>query len=779
MDFFKDNYFKIGSNSGRIYWNYIVFAFLTFFMMQELRAQIPLETGDFRTVGSGDFDDISIWEFWNGTNWVPASGKPGTGNNIFIDFQNEIRLTGNESVNTVYFNAEGSTGNKINLQIYTLEVFGSFRLMQRSGADYVTVGNSAAMTLNDWIYPVTGVITFKGSSRNIVDRSSWSAQNTRSKFTVVFDPDPGATLTVNAPFKSTGFIIQSGTVLQTLNSDGVPACSTFSFNDQPLFNGTGPFGDFVIEPGATLISECQGSPNFQVIRRTNAIPANLFHLKPGGNFILLGNEPVMDAANILFEGNVYYRSNTGNQRLLRTSLAGSGSPKAYNNLLFENSSNKLLPDSVFLRGDFARLSGGDILEGPTYLRFEGSGIQQVFNWQMDLQQIEVNKPSGRVVLSSDLRVKTNFFMKRGQVVFNGFDLFVNTSGGGILEFAGGSWLDLHRLHYQNIPAVLNSSNATFPFEDTYQGGIRKIQLRGNSPGGNLSIRFIEIPGANWDPMFNDSDGTPILYQLNSYFEFLDLSPSTDAIEMRISADNLIVNDVDDIRIVSNGLAAPGIHQPGTDPDTLWARRDLQFGDLDGVAFTVGSYRTLSILPVTWLDFQALWRNGEIQISWSTAKESENEKFLIYRSLNGLENFHLIGEVLSKGNSDTVQQYSFSYVEKLISANIYFRINQVDQNGESSIGEVFRLEGIQNSDLESNFNLWPNPYTSGPIHISIPQNLDKSLINLKIFDSIGHVHYSGTFAEELWDQIFGRLFPGLYFLELGDNRQGHFIRFIKK
>jgi hypothetical protein len=356
---------------------------------------------------------------------------------------------------------------------------------------------------------------------------------------------------------------------------------------------------------------------------------------------------------------------------------------------------------------------------------------------------------------------------------------VNTSGSGILEFRGGRWLNLHRLHYQNIPVVLNSTNATFPFEDSFQGGIRKIQLRGNSPGGNLSIRFIEIPGANWDPMFDDSDGTPILYQLNSYFEFSDLSPSSEDIEMRISAENLIVDDVDDIRIVSNGIAAPGIHLPGTEPDTLWARRDLQFGALNGVTFTVGSYRTLSILPVTWLDFQALWKNGETQITWSTAKESDNERFLIYRSLDGLENYHLIGEVLSKGNSETVQKYRFSYYEKFTSANVYFRVKQVDQNGEGSYGKVFRLEGFKNPDLESNLRLWPNPHTSGPIHISIPQYLTKNLIELKIFDSIGQVHYSGPFTEDLFDQILGRLFPGLYLLELGDNKQKQFLRFLKK
>lgn len=778
MDFFKNKYFSICSNSVRIYGNYIVFHFLAILISHCIHAQIPLEVGDFRTIASGDYDDISVWEMWDGGNWVAATEKPGMGNNIFIDFQNEIRLRGNESANNVYLNTESSTGNKLNLQIHALEVFGSLRLMERSGVDYIIVGSSTSITVTDWIYPVTGEIIFKGLTRTVVDRSSWSAQNTRSKFTVVFDPDPGEVLTVNATFKSTGFIIKSGTVFQTLNTNGVPTCSTFSFNDQAIFNGSGPFGDLIIEPGATLISECHTLANQQILRRTNSIPANLFHLKPGANLVLLGNEPVMDAANFLFEGNVYYRSNSGNQRMVRTSMAGSGNPKTYSNLLFENLSNKFLPDSVFLQGDFVRLTGGNIVEAPSYLRFEGTGIQQVVNWQLDLQQIEVNKPSGRVVLSSDLRTKTNFIMRRGQVDFNGFDLHINTSGGGSLDFSGGKWLNLHQMFYNQISPNLNVGNATFPFEDAYNGGDRKIRLVGNSPGGDLSVRFVEIPGANWDPMFDDNDGTPLLYQLNSYFEFSGLSPSTEPVEMRISADNLVVDDVDDLRIVSNGTAAPGIHLPGMDADSLWARRDLQFGDLNGMSFTVGSYRELSILPVTWLDFKAQWKNGEILISWSTAKEVDNDRFLVYRSKDSLDNFQLLGEVLSLGNSESIQNYNFFYKEKLASQKVYYRIDQVDKNGERSSGKVFRLEGIKNTDLESKILLWPNPYTSGPIHISIPQEIEKNHLSLRIFDFTGHVYYSGNFAEDQLGQILERLHPGLYLLELNDNNVRHLLRFMK-
>ncbi|MCH7409723.1 hypothetical protein MM239_09980 [Belliella sp. DSM 111904] len=48
--------------------------------------------------------------------------------------------------------------------------------------------------------------------------------------------------------------------------------------------------------------------------------------------------------------------------------------------------------------------------------------------------------------------------------------------------------------------------------------------------------------------------------------------------MRISADNLIVDNVDDLRITASGQAAEGTRLTGQAP--LWAPGNLVFGDLD-------------------------------------------------------------------------------------------------------------------------------------------------------------------------------------------------------
>lgn len=764
-------------NSTRIYGNNLVICFFIFLNPILAYGQIIHEVNDYRSIASGDYNNPAVWQIWDGAAWIASSVKPERNNNIFIDQGHEMRLTGNEEAKNVYLYSAATPGRKLNLQTFELQVYGALRALTKVAGEFYI--NSVANASTDWIYPETGKIVFKGLSRIVVDRASWSGQTNNSRYTVVFDPEDNTqTLTVNSVFKANQFVIQKGTVLQTVNTSGLAACSSFSYNVQAIFNGTGPYGELIIEPGATLISQCY-SPLDPIVFRTGTIPAALFHLKPGANLVLTANDPTMDAAEFRFEGNVYYRSNSGNQRLVRTTFATSGNPKTYNNILFENPSNKLLPDSLFLNGDFARLTGGNIIENPSYLRFQGSGIQQVVGFDVDINQLEVNKPSGSLLFYADVKSKTNFTMKNGQVDFSGFDLYVNTSGGGSLSYQGGKWLNLNHLYYNNIPSTLTAENATFPFEDLYQGGTRKIQLLGNSPGGNISARFLEIPGRNDDPNYDDLDGTPILYQLNSYFEFSGLSPSTNPIEMRISADNLVVDDVDDLRITGNGFAAQGNHLPGLDPSLLWARREIEFGAINNNTFTVGSFRLLSVLPVNWLEMKAEFNQREIKISWSTAQESNNQKFYINRSIGNIENFETIGEIASKGDSDETQHYEFSYFERTISKNVYFQLEQVDFDGKKSLSKVFKLEGEKEKDQKMKATIWPNPYEGGPIQIELPEEVHKEGISVRISDMKGLYFQFEEYSEIQLKEFLENLQPGVYLIEIITLEKKYVLKLIKK
>jgi len=750
--------------------------FVLFFVSFEVSAQIIHQIGDYKTISSGIFSNQNIWQVWNGSQWVSAISKPGRSNNIFLDQGHEVTLTATEEAKDVYLFRAASPGKKINLQSQELHVYGALRGLSKSSGNFLIhpVTNAAV----DWIYPESGKIVFKGASRVVVDRSSWSASNINSRYTVVFDPGAGNTLTVNAGFKANAFIIQSGTVFQTVNTVGIAACSTFSYNNQSIFNGSGPYGDFIVEANATFISECS-APLEGIIRRSNTTLASHFHLKEGGNLILLGNDPKIEVLQFTLEGNVFYQGNAGTQQMLSSTFSGGGVADTYHHLFFSGNAQKLLRPEIFLTGNFSYVNGGPILDGPSSLHVVGNQNQYVFNWEVNLSEVILNKSGGEWGLSNDLKVKGLFQMYQGKINFNGKNLHINTSGSGGYFYLGGHWRNLNRLIYHQIQTHLTATNASFPFEDQYQGGIRMMQLLGSTPGGNLELEFVEIKGSNWDPNFQDNNGTDILYQLRSYFKFKTSQQSTNPIEMRISAKNLIVDQLQDLRVVSNGQAAPGNHLPAEDPINLWARRDLSFGDLDNTTFTVGSYALLSVLPLTWINQEALLRGQNVVVKWVVAREKNNKGFVLHQSIGGIQDFKAMAFVNSKGDSEAMQNYE---MEIPLHAQdrwkeIYFQLEQIDQDGKSSFSEVFRLKKPASAASDS-YSFWPNPYQSGDFHIYGTEKNKMERIRIILFQETGKVIFTGSYAEFSKFHL-DRLARGLYLLQIDDGNYPQVIKILKQ
>jgi hypothetical protein len=205
-----------------------------------------------------------------------------------------------------------------------------------------------------------------------------------------------------------------------------------------------------------------------------------------------------------------------------------------------------------------------------------------------------------VTLRSDLSLLKNLDMVQGSIDFQGFNLALNTSSTGDYRYQGGSWKRLGLLTYFGLPNPLLPSSSTFPFEDLANGGHRWLQLLGTPPaGGKLSVEFIEEPGANHDANFQDVDGTTILYQLNSHFKIsVDPVLGEEELELRITADSLLIDQVEDLKLVNRGQAAPGISLQGVEENFPWARRRVKWADLSEIEWAIGSFREATVLPIT-------------------------------------------------------------------------------------------------------------------------------------------------------------------------------------
>ncbi|MEJ8817942.1 T9SS type A sorting domain-containing protein [Lacibacter sp. H407] len=110
-----------------------------------------------------------------------------------------------------------------------------------------------------------------------------------------------------------------------------------------------------------------------------------------------------------------------------------------------------------------------------------------------------------------------------------------------------------------------------------------------------------------------------------------------------------------------------------------------------------------VLPVVFGHFKAEQKQPfTVNLEWSTLQEVNNSSFVIERS-NDKKTWSAIGSVASEGNSYTKNNYT--YVDNVPEAgNNYYRLRQVDLNGQVSFSETVRIVHI----IKKNISIFPNP-----------------------------------------------------------------------
>lgn len=731
------------------------------------------EINAYRTITSGIYSNVSIWEVFNGTVWQAAIAKPGQSNDIYINQNHMLTLIANEQAKSVFINAEPVADQKLNLNGFNLNVFGT---LQGFTGPAPGIQPFRAWNSINWIgNSYTSTITFKGDSRVIIPLNRWTAQSDRSRYSVIFDPGDGIELIIEEGFKALNFTIRSGTVYQKLDKNIIPnICPSISFNTETTLLGAGPFGVFTIEPGGNFKSDCNAS----ILFRSASLSAALFNLESGGNLILEGNAPRIEAASYQLNGKVIFRAGASLKSFLRGSFPDAGIVNSIHDLEIQGTQNLNLPTELNVSGDFIQSGSGRFLTSASHLKFIGRDNQEIIGFSLSSQDLTLNKSGGTLSINENLNVLRNLNLNGGRIDFKGKNLILNSSSSGALNYQGGSLKNLASFTYLNVPRVFIALNGTFPFEDRYQGGIRKVQILGNTAGGNLKINFTEYDGAEYNSGFVDTDGTPILYRLFSYFQFSGLAPSSNPIELRISADQLIVDAIDDLRIVGTGYAAPGSHLPGLDPVELWARRSLTISQLPGVNFTVGSYRTLSVLPVEWLDVMATYNLDSPLLIWSVAGEKDNEKFEVFRSENPLDDWERVGEVMSKGNSDQKRSYYFQDKNLPARKDWYYQIKQIDYSGKWTWSKVVLLKSTTSRNFEKVI-IFPNPYFSGSINLDFPDGFEENEIMVSISTSNGVLISTQLFEKNSFPEQLESLKSGLYLIRFSSNKEIQTVRWIKR
>lgn len=181
------------------------------------------------------------------------------------------------------------------------------------------------------------------------------------------------------------------------------------------------------------------------------------------------------------------------------------------------------------------------------------------------------------------------------------------------------------------------------------------------------------------------------------------------------------------------------------------------------------------LPIELLTFEGICFNSKRNFYWSTATEQNNDYFLLEQSKNGID-FYSAAKVQGAGNSTELKTYSFSIDN---AEGNYFRLRQVDFDGNESISEIIFVECQKPSNQGI---IHPNPFQEF-IEIDLNEFVNKDL-KIEILNFQGQVIKDFIFDN---NQIIKNtkmrlplveLNSGIYYFDLKDSNSLQSLKRIK-
>jgi len=193
---------------------------------------------------------------------------------------------------------------------------------------------------------------------------------------------------------------------------------------------------------------------------------------------------------------------------------------------------------------------------------------------------------------------------------------------------------------------------------------------------------------------------------------------------------------------------------------------IYFADITGV---------YGVLPVTYQSFNAVLNNNAVNLNWTTSTEVSNDHFEVERSFDEA-NFSTIAFVLgAQSEKNGADQYSFADKDPEILHNnvIYYRLKQVDVNGNYtySVVKMVRISNMSSEKIA--IKVMPNPYMD-KLNVNFTSNNDGKA-EIRMFSA------SGTLVKKIESAItkgsnnvqlqdLSSQLPGMYVVNIAVNGQ---------
>lgn len=202
------------------------------------------------------------------------------------------------------------------------------------------------------------------------------------------------------------------------------------------------------------------------------------------------------------------------------------------------------------------------------------------------------------------------------------------------------------------------------------------------------------------------------------------------------------------------------------------------GSMTGnMKYNVSCLSQNSTLPVSFISFSASLISTGTRLFWSTASEQRNAGFKIETSSDGI-NWSEIGFVKGFGNSVSRKDYSFNHEFTATTSTQYYRLNQIDLDGKSTLSKVVSVKFNQKNQGQ----IFPiqNPVSS---ILRLPLgNTSMNKVEIRVTRLDGSVvkQFSNqVVSNDLIELEVGDLSAGVYvFTVVCSDGSNHFGKFVK-
>jgi hypothetical protein len=177
------------------------------------------------------------------------------------------------------------------------------------------------------------------------------------------------------------------------------------------------------------------------------------------------------------------------------------------------------------------------------------------------------------------------------------------------------------------------------------------------------------------------------------------------------------------------------------------------------------------LPITLVNFDGICDGSKVNLSWTTASESNNKMFVIEVS-NDAKSWSTVETVLGAGNSNSLRNYSLA-VNSSYSNGSYYRLTQVDFNGDSETFDPIYVNC--DKQISNEVSIYPNPaYEVSNLDIKATEDMD---IQLTVFSSTGQILMSQKTTLKKGNNLItldlSNLTPGMYHVNIINDKKIEF------